>query len=145
MEKHYAIFKCLVNRVIYDVREVEEYNQDSKKYYKTGEVKLDKKWEFDKEKLVWEGEIPNPKLRDKEGIYIEELDKVLLVSHSFRTDSEKVLYYLVQNEMIEDEKTQQSKENAIKKKEELEATFKENKISSTKEQRANKKWYQFWK
>ena len=137
----------MVNRVIYDVREVEEYDQDTRKYYKTGEVKLDKKWEFAKEKLVWEGEIPNPKLRDKEGIYIEELDKVLLVSTSYRTDSEKILYYLVQNELIEDEKSLQSKENAMKKKEELETSIKEIGLSNKNgtEQLTNKKWYQFWK
>jgi hypothetical protein len=105
--------------------------------------------EYKERKVLWSGELDNPPVKEGEKLYIEELDKTVVVESKEKSTSGGYLYKSDFVEVIEDEETEKSLNAATEDQREfVERQKKKAEEASQKEmtlKHKNKKWYQFWK
>lgn len=98
MEKHATVIKGRVNRKLYS------YDKGWGIYSNNEHVGT---------KTIWSGELNVPYLNDGELLYIEEIDTTVQIKARVRSTTGETVYLTSHEaEIIEDEITQKSKENA---------------------------------
>ncbi|TYS56360.1 hypothetical protein FZC83_01960 [Rossellomorea marisflavi] len=107
--------------------------------------------EYKESKMVWSGELENPPVEEGEKLYIADLEKTVIVKSKEKSTNGGYLYRTDLVEIIEDDDTEKSLEEAKKdQREYIEIQNKKTKKESrdevtVKADDKNKKWYQFWK